>query len=88
MAPGDDPSSFGGIRAAALKQAKTPAQGGTETTFLDAFLNARVTAMKREAAHDDVSRVETAQRVFLQAGNFDLVTPLSWKTYGDAYSVQ
>jgi chitosanase len=85
--PGSDPDSFGGIRAAALRQAKTPAQGGSETAYLTAFLDQRVIAMKREAAHDDVSRVSDEQRVFLQAGNLDLDTPLSWHTYGDPYTI-
>ncbi|MEV6012561.1 chitosanase, partial [Streptomyces sp. NPDC051976] len=37
--PGDDPVSFGGIRKTAMKKAKTPAQGGNETTYLNAFLD-------------------------------------------------
>jgi chitosanase len=85
--PGNDAASFGGIRAAALKHARTPAQGGDESAYLDAFLDARVAAMKSEAAHDNVSRVETAQRLFLRAGNIDLIAPLSWRTYGDAYTI-
>lgn len=86
--PGSDSESFGGIRAAALKKAKSPAQGGSEVAYLDAFLDARVAAMKQEAAHEDVSRVETAQRKFLEAGNLQLNTPLSWKVYGDAFQIQ
>jgi hypothetical protein len=86
--PGDDAVSFGGIRAVAMKQAKTPAQGGDEKTYLNAFLDARVKAMKSEAAHDDVSRVETAQRLVVNAGNFELQGPLSWKMYGDSYAIQ
>jgi len=86
--PGDDGTSFGGIRKAALKKAKPPSQGGDETTWLNAFLDARVAAMKTEEAHSDTSRVDTEQRVFLKAGNFDLNTPLSWKTYGDPYSIK
>lgn len=62
--PGDDSISFGGIRAAAMKKARTPAQGGDETTYLNAFLDARKAAMLTEAAHDDTSRVDTEQRVF------------------------
>jgi chitosanase len=85
--PGDDPVSFGGIRATAMQHAKTPAQGGDETTYLNAFLDARVAAMHTEAAHDDTSRVDTEQRVFLQQGNLDLNTPLSWHTYGDPYTI-
>ena len=85
--PGTSSDSFGGIRKAAMKVAKTPAQGGNETTYLNAFLDARVKVMKQEEAHADTSRVETAQRVFLKAGNFGLDTPLRWKVYGDSYSI-
>ncbi|MHA6765309.1 chitosanase [Streptacidiphilus sp. PAMC 29251] len=85
--PGDDPTSFGGIRKTAMKKAKTPAQGGNETTYLNAYLDARKAAMLTEAAHDDTSRVDTEQRVFLKAGNLDLNPPLTWKTYGDSYTI-
>ncbi|MBE8476782.1 chitosanase [Streptomyces sp. 3R004] len=85
--PGTDAVSFGGIRKRALRNAEPPADGGDETTYLHAFLDARVWAMKQEAAHSDVSRVETAQRVFLKKGNLDLDTPLKWKVYGDSYTI-
>lgn len=85
--PGDTSDSFGGIRAAAVKKAKPPAQGGNETTYLNAFLDVRKKVMQQEEAHSDTSRVDTEQRVFLQAGNLDLHTPLNWKTYGDPYSI-
>jgi chitosanase len=85
--PGDDPVSFGGIRKTAMSHAKTPAQGGNETTYLNAYLDARKAAMLTEAAHDDTSRVDTEQRVFLNNGNLDLNPPLSWKTYGDSYTI-
>ena len=85
--PGDDPVSFGGIRAAALKKAKTPAQGGNETTYLNAFLDARKAAMLTEEAHSDTDRVDTEQRVFLNAGNLNLDVPLKWTVYGDSYSI-
>jgi chitosanase len=86
--PGNSGVSFGGIRKAAMAKAKTPAQGGDETTYLNAFLDARVAAMKTEEAHSDTTRVDTAQRVWLKAGNFDLNTPLAWKVYGDSYSIK
>jgi chitosanase len=86
--PGSDGDSFGGIRAAAMKKAKTPAQGGSEVTYLNAFLDARKVAMKHEEAHSDTSRVDTEQRVFLKAGNLDLDPPLHWKVYGDSYSIE
>lgn len=85
--PGTDSLSFGGIRKRARSNADTPADGGGEKTYLHAFLDARVWAMKQEAAHSDVSRVETAQRVFLKKGNLDLDTPLKWKVYGDSYTI-
>lgn len=85
--PGSDPVSFGGIRATALKKAKTPAQGGNETTYLNAFLDARKAAMLTEAAHDNTDRVDTEQRVFLKAGNLNLDPPLSWTVYGDKYTI-
>ncbi|WP_307835468.1 chitosanase [Streptomyces adelaidensis] len=85
--PGTDALSFGGILERALLQAASPAQGGDETEYLHAFLDARVWAMEQEEAHSDVSRVETAQRVFLAAGNLDLELPLDWQVYGDSYSL-
>jgi chitosanase len=85
--PGDDAVSFGGIRKAAMKKAKTPAQGGDEVTYLGAFLDARAAAMRTEEAHSDTSRVDTEQRVFLTNRNLDLSPPLSWKVYGDPYTI-
>ncbi|BBN08500.1 chitosanase [Marchantia polymorpha subsp. ruderalis] len=85
--PGRDPKSFGGIRKSALSSQRTPSQGGDERAYLEAFLNARVVAMKAETAHKDVSRVENAQRVFLRDNNFDLATPLRWSVYGDQYAI-
>ncbi|SEK61567.1 chitosanase [Nonomuraea pusilla] len=84
---GGDPESFGAIRRNALKKAKPPAQGGDETAYLNAFLDARKKAMQAEEAHEDTSRVDTAQRVFLKKGNLDLDPPLSWKVYGDPYRI-
>jgi chitosanase len=81
------PVGFGSIRRRALGRARPPAQGGDETTYLHAFLDARVWAMKQEEAHSDTSRVDTAQRVFLRQGNLDLNPPLDWKVYGDSYHI-
>ncbi len=80
-------SGLGGIRAAAMRTAPLPAQGGDEIRYLAAFLNARVAAMRTEAAHSDTTRVDTEQRRFLAASNLDLVAPLSWKVYGDSYRI-
>ncbi|MFD4477915.1 chitosanase [Streptomyces sp. NPDC058471] len=84
---GGDSTSFANIRKRALRSAKTPAQGGDEVTYLNAYLDARVWAMKQEEAHEDTSRVDTAQRVFLKKGNLNLNTPLEWKVYGDPYRI-
>jgi chitosanase len=84
---GSDRDSFGSIRKNAMKKARTPAQGGDITTFLNAFLDARKVAMSHEEAHADTSRVDTEQRVFLKAGNLDLDPPLHWKVYGDPYTI-
>jgi chitosanase len=84
---GGDATSFSNIRRRALRQARPPAQGGNETRYLDAFLDARVWAMKQEEAHSDTSRVDTAQRLFLRQGNLDLNPPLDWKVYGDSYHI-
>ncbi|MET0492825.1 MAG: chitosanase, partial [Actinoplanes sp.] len=75
------------IRSRALAKAKPPAQGGNETTWLNAFLDERVVEMKKEEAHSDVSRIDTAQRVFLRNGNFDLNTPLDFAVYGDQFHI-
>lgn len=84
---GSDPLSFGGIRAAALRKAKAPSQGGGEGAYLNAFLDARIVAMLADPSHQDTSRVDTEQRVFVKANNFDLGTPLHWSVYGDSYSI-
>jgi chitosanase len=80
-------SGLRSIRTAALKVAKTPTQGGDEATWLAAFLNARVKEMRTEEAHSDTTRVDTAQRLFLDRSNLDLNAPLTWKVYGDRYSI-
>jgi chitosanase len=84
---GGDSAGFGSIRKKALAKAKSPAQGGNEKVYLNAFLDARVWAMKQEEAHEDTSRVDTAQRVFVQKNNFSLNTPLDWKVYGDSFHI-
>jgi hypothetical protein len=80
-------SGMKSVRAVALQTAKPPSQGGDETTWLNAFLDARVLEMKKEAAHDDVTRIETAQRKFLDAENFDLNTPLNFSVYDDQFTI-
>jgi chitosanase len=86
--PGTDPESFGGIRAAAMKQARTPAQGGSLARYLDAFWRARIAVMRSEPAHQDVSRVTDLEQKFARDGNYSLQTPLTWSVYGDTYSIR
>ncbi|WP_311132019.1 chitosanase [Nonomuraea gerenzanensis] len=86
--PGNGRLSFGGIRKSALAKARPPARGGDEVAYLNAFLDARKAAMKAEEAHEDTSRVDTMQRVFLRDRNLDLRPPLTWKVYGDKYTIK
>ncbi|MEU3344553.1 chitosanase [Streptomyces sp. NPDC006700] len=87
MHGGGGTTGFRNIRERALRKAAPPARGGDEVTYLNAFLDARVWAMRQEPAHRETSRVDTAQRVFLRRGNLDLEPPLDWKVYGDAYHI-
>lgn len=80
-------SGLRAIRAQALRTAKTPAQGGDEIAYLNAFLDARVAEMRTEEAHSDTTRVDTAQRLFLRRSNLDLTAPLSWAVYGDPFRI-
>ena len=86
--PGRSAVSFGGIRRAALARARTPARGGGQIRYLNAFLDARVAAMRTEEAHQDTSRVDTEQRVFVREHNLRLDPPLTWHVYGDRYSIR
>jgi chitosanase len=85
--PGRDRLSFGGIRRAAMRQARTPTQGGSEVRYLNAFLDVRKRVMRTEEAHEDTSRIDTAQRRFLRERNFGLQPPLTWHVYGDRYRI-
>jgi chitosanase len=44
--PGPGRSSFGGLRARAIHRASTPAEGGSQVTYLNAFLDVRRAQMK------------------------------------------
>jgi chitosanase len=43
--------------------------------------------MRTEEAHSDTSRIDTMQRTFLNARNFDLTLPLTFQAYGDRYQI-
>ncbi|MFA0843168.1 chitosanase [Streptomyces rochei] len=83
--PDTDAEGFYGLRERAMEKAKTPGQGGAERAYLEAFLDVRRDAMLAKRPGIDTSRVDTAQRRFLKAGNLDLETPLVWEMYGDTY---
>ncbi|MFH9551373.1 chitosanase [Streptomyces sp. NBC_00377] len=85
--PGAGPTSFDGIRSRAVRQARTPARGGDETAYLDAFLDARRRAMLTRHPGIDTSRVDTTQRRFLREGNLGLRPPLRWEVYGETFEV-
>lgn len=84
---GRKPSGLASIRDQARAKAKPPSAGGNERAYLHAFLDARVVTMRSELAHKDVTRIETAQRVWLEEGNTCLALPLRWQVYGDSYEV-
>lgn len=85
------PDAWGGglpdIRQRVLSKVQPPAKGGDETTYLNAFLDERAIEMRKEAAHDNVDRVEKQQRAFLNQSNYDLDAPLRWTMYGDPFSI-
>ncbi|WP_333737556.1 chitosanase [Streptomyces sp. IBSBF 2806] len=83
--PGTGPTSFDGIRARAMRQARTPAEGGDQAAYLGAFLDARRRAMLIRHPGVDTSRVDTTQRSFLREGNLDLRPPLRWQVYGETF---
>ena len=85
--PGTGPTGFYGIRERARREADTPAEGGSQRTYLDVFLDIRRQAMRSRRPGIDTTRIDTAQRQFLYDGNLDLRTPLVWKVYGETYKV-
>ncbi|MFD4529815.1 chitosanase [Streptomyces sp. NPDC058470] len=85
--PGTGPTGFYGLRTRATAEVGTPAEGGSEKAYLARFLDIRRAAMKSRNAHRDTTRIDTAQRQFLNDGNLDLHTPLEWQVYGETYRV-
>ncbi|MEU1370645.1 chitosanase [Streptomyces sp. NPDC005803] len=79
---------FRTMRRQALAEDRPPAKGGDEEAYLDAFLDARVAAIREEPSHTDTDRVETEQRVFVREGKFGLETPLRWRVYDDSYLIK
>ena len=76
-----------GVRARALARAATPAAGGDETAYLDAFLDERVVEMHKEAAHDDVVADRDRAAALPARGQPRPDAPLRWAVYGDDYAI-
>ncbi|MET4924473.1 chitosanase [Streptomyces sp. PSRA5] len=87
--PGLDKGGFYGIRHAAMEKAKTAAEGGSEKEYLNAFLDQSRLVIKTKVTETqrDTSRIDTAQRVFLDEGNMELAGPLRWKMYGETFQL-
>ncbi|MHC0432048.1 chitosanase [Streptomyces sp. O3] len=87
--PSADEWGFYSIRKAAMEKADTKAEGGDEKAYLETFLDVRRGIMKQaeRKSQRETSRIDTAQRVFLRAGNLDLKTPLEWRMYGETFRV-
>lgn len=84
---GAEADSFYGIRKAAFAEADTVTDGGDEAAYLDAFLDAARAVMKSKKNQQDTSRIDTAQRAFLDDGNLTLEPPLTWKMYGETFRI-
>ncbi|CAM5439971.1 putative protein OS=Streptomyces griseomycini OX=66895 GN=FHS37_000260 PE=4 SV=1 [Streptomyces griseomycini] len=85
--PGTGPEGFHGLRERAMRKARRPARGGSQEAYPDAFLDVRRAAMLARRPDGDTSRVDTAQRRFLRAGNLKLETPLVREMYGETFRV-
>jgi chitosanase len=77
-------TSFGGIRKTAMRRPRPRRRAATRRPTSTPSSTPAWRRCSTEEAHSDTSRVDTEQRVFLNAGNFDLNPPLTWKVYGDA----
>lgn len=81
-------SGFATIHRAAAKDATPPSKGGQEEEWLDAFFTAREEYMSQEVSDVTMTRVTTAQRGLLRAGELDLRAPLAWDVYGDHFRIE
>ncbi|GAA3370224.1 chitosanase [Streptomyces sannanensis] len=83
--PGTERNSFYEIRERVMAKADTKAEGGDETTYLNAFLDTCRQVMQESKSDRETSRIDTAQRVFLRDGNLELKAPLTWQMYGETF---
>ncbi|MEU8887806.1 chitosanase [Streptomyces sp. NPDC048442] len=91
--PGIDPRGFYGIRDLARKKAKAPSETDAkdkkkaEKEYLNAFLHETREVLRTKKKLNDTSRIDTAQKVFLQKNNMDLKPPLEWKMYDETFRI-
>lgn len=86
--PGEQHDAFDGMRLAAMENAPTPAQGGDEPAYLAAFLDVRREVMLGEPDHEgNIDRIDTEQLVWLEQGNLNLDTPLSWRVNSGDFNI-
>lgn len=82
------PEGLVSIRDTARKLTPPPAQDGDEIEYLEKFLDVRIKEMRKEAGHQDVSRIETIQRKLLSEKNLTLQTPFTVTVYDDTYMIE
>lgn len=85
--PGNDASSFGGIRKQARKLARSPIEGINQAAYLRTFLKVRSQVMRQEKAHSDLSRLDVQMKL-IKEQNYVLKRPITWKMYGDKYRLK
>jgi chitosanase len=86
--PGTDEKSFYGLRDEAIDKVGLPAEGADEKKYLQVFLDLSEEAMRTKLTGRDPSRITTAQQRFLDEGNMDLRTPLTWTMYGETFTTK
>ncbi len=86
---GGDPSLVHDV-AVAKNAAMTPAQGGDEGTYLEAFVAAYRASILADAGHasdGSIGRADTMWGPLVTARNLDLHAPLHWSMYGEGFDI-
>lgn len=85
--PGNDSESFGGIVAGVQKKGiLPPSKGGDEITYLLAVAAARNKVLKSWDDYQTDGR-SGAIATFLKAKNLNLALPVTWKMYGETFTL-
>lgn len=85
--PEGEGGSMMGIRALAVKKAKTPADGGREKDYLEAFLDIREKKLLGAFPDLDISRVDV-QKKLVREEEFEMLLPLEFTMYGSDYTLE